>query len=109
MREPLELTAQDDGPTVYRLWSDLGTLTTEPAPAGVCHAKRRLPANAAVVSAPGTGMATVIERWATPFRRTAWLGHFPVEHLRTYVHVVLERSEIDLETVLERDRIVIPR
>ncbi len=26
----------------------------------------------------------------------AWLGHSPVEHLRTYAHVVLDRREIDV-------------
>jgi integrase len=26
-----------------------------------------------------------------------WLGHSPVEHLRTYAHVVLDRREIDVD------------
>ena len=30
----------------------------------------------------------------------AWLGHSPVEHLRTYAHVVLDRREIDVEKLL---------
>ena len=44
---------------------------------------------------------------ASPRRRK--LGHSPVEHLRTYAHVVLDRSEIDLDNVLARERVVIPR
>jgi hypothetical protein len=39
----------------------------------------------------------------------SWLGHSPVEHLRTFAHVVLDRREIDVENVLGRDRVVIPR
>ena len=30
----------------------------------------------------------------------AWLGHSPVEHLRTDAHVVLDRREIDVEKLL---------
>ena len=37
----------------------------------------------------------------------AWLGHSPVEHLRTYAHVVLDRREIDVEKLLGRNRHVL--
>lgn len=33
----------------------------------------------------------------------AWLGHSPVEHLRAYAHVVLDRREIAVEQLLGRE------
>jgi integrase len=37
------------------------------------------------------------------------LGHSPQVHLGLYAHVVLDRTELDYATMLERDRTVIPR
>ena len=37
----------------------------------------------------------------------AWLGHSPVEHLRTYALVVLDRREVDVEKLLGRNRHVL--
>ena len=37
----------------------------------------------------------------------AWLGHSPTEHLKTYAHATLvDRREINLPKLLERDRAV---
>lgn len=43
----------------------------------------------------------------TAAEAASWLGHSPAEHLRTYAHVVLDRREIDVETLLGRDRMVL--
>ena len=32
---------------------------------------------------------------------SAWLGHSAAEHLKTYAHVVLDRTEIDIPKLLE--------
>ena len=36
-----------------------------------------------------------------------WLGHSPQEHLKTYAHVVLDRSEVDYESLMDA-RAVLP-
>ncbi len=41
-----------------------------------------------------------------PAEAAAWLGHSTQEHLRTYAHVVIDRSEVDYAAVM-RDRAVL--
>jgi integrase len=36
-----------------------------------------------------------------------WLGHSAQEHLRTYAHVMLDRTELDYSKLLDRDRVVL--
>lgn len=35
-----------------------------------------------------------------------WLGHSAQEHLRTYAHVMIDRTELDYPEMLERARLV---
>jgi integrase len=41
-----------------------------------------------------------------PAEAASWLGHSPQEHLRTYAHVVIDRTEVDYANVLGREHTV---
>ena len=38
----------------------------------------------------------------------AWLGHSPVEHVRTYAHVVLDRREVDYDMLMRARAVAHP-
>jgi integrase len=38
-----------------------------------------------------------------------WLGHSAHEHLRTYAHVMIDRTELDYSKFLEHERSIRPR
>lgn len=53
--------------------------------------------------------ASLLHLGGTPVAEAArWLGHSPQEHLKTYQHVVLDRSEVDYEALMRAHPVARP-